>query len=72
MGTKQKRKMEHITEFFIQPSDTQPNMMILVAVSESGQKYVVGGDHWNPSVLQMYENSFHVAAQKAGEYPEEA
>lgn len=51
--------MKKITEFYLEPSKSQPNSMVLVAVTESGEKYIVSGDHWNPSVVQPYEHCFH-------------
>lgn len=52
--------MEKVKEFFVEPSKANKSEMVLIAVTESGKKYVVSGDHWNPSVLQPYERAFHV------------
>lgn len=49
--------MEKVKEFFIQESAANKGAQILVAVTESGKKYVVAGEHHHPTYLKEYETS---------------
>lgn len=50
--------MEKVKEFYIEKSKTNKQQTILIAITESGQKYVCSGDHWSPTYLIPYERAF--------------
>lgn len=54
-----------VKQFTIEESKANKNMMILVAETEDGKKWVVAGDHWNPTALDQYETNFHVMGVEA-------
>jgi hypothetical protein len=50
--------MDKVVSFYVEESKRNNGMKILVAVCESGEKYVVAGDHWTPTAMVKYENCF--------------
>ena len=54
---------ENVKSFHIEASKRNKQQMVLVLTTESGQKYVVAGDHWDPSSLIPYERCFHTEEQ---------
>lgn len=50
--------MIKLKEFFLEESKVNKGLMIVVAIDENGEKWVLSGDHWNPTFAQKYDNSF--------------
>jgi hypothetical protein len=47
-----------IKEFILEESKRNKGSMILVAIDENNQKWVCSADHWSPTYLKKYEDSF--------------
>lgn len=47
-----------VKEFHIEDSQQNKNQKILIAVDESGKKYVVSGNPYDPTHLVPYELAF--------------
>ena len=50
--------MKRIDHFIIEESKVNKGLMILIAVSEDGRKWVCSGNHWSPTYLVKYEDAF--------------
>jgi len=47
-----------IKEFYLEESKVNKQCMILIAVDENNQKWVVSGNSWHPNYCIEYEVSF--------------
>lgn len=48
-----------VKEFYIEPDKQNKGSLILVAVTEDNQKFVVAGDTYYPTHLVPYQESWH-------------
>ena len=55
----------NVKSFSIEESKVNKGMMILVATTEDGNKYVVGGDHYNPTAIIPYQKAWDAIGQEA-------
>ena len=55
---------EKVVSFHVEQSTRNKQQMVLIATTESGKKYVVAGDHWDPSTLVPYERCFHTTPKE--------
>ena len=50
--------MKKIKEFYLEESNANKGLMVLIGVDEDGQKWVMSGDCYNPPYAVKYEQSF--------------
>lgn len=50
--------MKKIKEFYITESKVNKGLMLLIAVDEDGQKWVIYGDVINPAYIVKFEDGF--------------
>lgn len=50
--------MEEIKRFYLEESKVNKGKMIVVAVTYSGKKFVMSGDHYSPTYATPYENQW--------------
>jgi len=58
-----------VKEFFIEESKVNKQCLILVAVLETGEKFVVSGDHHAPTFIIPYERAWDASEYDKSKYP---
>lgn len=56
--------MKKVIEFYIEESKVNKGMEILVAVTTYGEKFVIGGDHYNPTAAVPYVKCWDALGEK--------
>jgi len=54
-----------VTKFEIEESKFNKGMHILVATTETGERFVVAGQHHSPTYLERYEHSSDAIGKEA-------